>query len=369
MRFFTFIIAIIMALFSLPVDVIGQPKSLDKYVNRIVYEQVDFKKTPGVIIGIIEGDSTYIYAYGELEKEGGTITKNTIFEIGSVTKVFTASVLQGLVNDSLISYDDPVTKYIDLPNLNFEGKLITVRDLAIHFSGLPKLPHNFGTREKDPRNPYANYSNHDLLKFLTGFFPNITPGEDYHYSHLGYVLLAKVMEKAANKSIINLYDEYLLAPLDMTATKLMLEEGDESEMAAGYSLGGDKVGPWTYQSFEAALGMKSSMRDMLIFVKANLNEFHDLNKMFAPIHVEQGPTDKPKVFSGTGWHIVHPRKNSNSIIAHSGVTEGHRTFVAFVKETQTGIIVLSNSENSQNGIGGFILQHVNKGFKRKGDLE
>ena len=139
-------------------------------IREILVKRVDQQKQAiGIAVGVIEPNGRRVVAYGNLAKDDPrSLDGDTIFEIGSVTKVFTSLLLADMVNRKEVALDDPAAKYlpetVKLPERS--GKSITLLDLSTHTSGLPGLPSNL--KLKDPLNPYSDYSLDDLYQFLSG---------------------------------------------------------------------------------------------------------------------------------------------------------------------------------------------------------
>src|SRR5580658_8217539 len=140
-------------------------------IREILVKRIDRQKQAvGIVAGVIEPTGRRVVAYGNLAKDDPrTLDGDTIFEIGSVSKVFTSLLLADMVNRKEVALDDPAAKYLPenvrMPERS--GKSITLLDLSTHRSGLPRLPGNF--KPKDPYNPYGDYSVDDLYQFLSGY--------------------------------------------------------------------------------------------------------------------------------------------------------------------------------------------------------
>ncbi len=355
-------------LVSIAFSVNAQQAELEKTISKLVYKTVDFDEIPGIIIGVIDNDSTYVFSYGETEKGNGVQpNKNTIFEIGSVSKVFTATLIQMAVNEGLLTYDTSLGSQLDMKHLHFNDQAITIKDLTTHFSGLPKLPFNFGVKEKSADDPYANYQRKDLIDFLSEYRPIRAIGEKYVYSHAGYAILSLILEKLSDQSFFDLLKEKIIKPLALENTTIKLSPTQKKHLAQGYSHAGNLARLWTSDSFAGAIGLKSTMNDLIKFVRMNLEISNkDMGASIGYMHEKQAVTEIPKVDIGMAWHRIFTRKKFFDVIAHSGVTNGHRTHISFVKETGTGVIVMSNSEKNQGGIGTMVLQILNYNYKRKG---
>ena len=145
---------------------------------------------------------------------------NTVFEMGSISKVFTGALLADMVARGEVKLDDPIAKYlpqtVKVPSRN--GRQITLLDLATQSSGLPRLPSNM--RPADFSNPYADYSVQQLYEFLSGYSLTRDPGQRYEYSNLGVGLLGHVLALRAGKSYEEILKERILDPLGMNDTRV-----------------------------------------------------------------------------------------------------------------------------------------------------
>jgi D-alanyl-D-alanine-carboxypeptidase/D-alanyl-D-alanine-endopeptidase len=164
-------------------------------IREILVKRIDQQKQAvGIVVGVIEPTGRRVVAYGNLAAgDPRTLDGDTIFEIGSVTKVFTSLLLADMVNRKEVALDDPAAKYlpesVKMPERN--GKSITLLDLSTHRSGLPPLPSNF--KLKDPYNPYGDYNVDDLYQFLSGYTLARDPGSEFEYSNLGAGLLGHLL--------------------------------------------------------------------------------------------------------------------------------------------------------------------------------
>jgi len=343
--------------------------SLQKELNRIIYydAKISYETTPGFVVGIIVGDSTYVFPYGSLSKnESSSPNSNSIFEIGGATKVFTASLVQLLVEEGKMDYDAPLNSYLNKKQRNKAYNEITVLDAITHVTGLPRMPMGFGAKEFEDNNPYAYYTKVDFFEFYQNY--NIKPSKkkSYQYSNVSYALLQQAIENVSEQNYEILLNEKILAPIGMSHTAVNLSEEQHSALAGGYTLIGKATDAWDYQSFEASSGLKSSTKDLLAFLNVQLGQSEmALAKSFEAMHEELYKTDiDDRTYIAKGWHTIKQRKYFD-VLAHSGSTSGHRMFMGFVKETNTAVVVLSNSENGTNGLGYLVLKMLNNNFKKR----
>lgn len=332
---------------------------LQSNVERFVNYEIDFDKHPGIIIGIIENDNELIIPFGETQKGNGIQpTAKTHFELGSLTKVFTATLIQQLITEGRVSYEDNIAKYVTIENL--ESKNITIKDLMQHTSGLPRYPFGFG--EGDKNQPYNNYSKKQLIKFLETY--NIPQKREYIYSHINSVLLGYVIEAASGKDYYTYLKETILDPLGMNDTFLVRNETFVANAAQGYDKFGNEVPHWEVQTFDAAVGLISTMADLMKFLTAQFYNRSPISTYCLPLHEPQVKTNFKKIKGGLGWHIMYPYKKYHGVIGHSGATNGHQVYMAFVQETQTGIVLLTNSTADHKDLGYFILKMMNFNWNR-----
>ena len=360
--------SLVLSLFSI-INLVAQI-DLDHIKNEITkiidYDtEIDFKNTPGFAVAIIDGDSSFVFGFGSNHPQQNTeLDQHTIFEIGSVTKPITASLVNILDHKGLLSFEDKVNQYIDVRNKNPRLDDLTINDLLTHYSGLPKLPKYIGSKQKDPQNPYADYSKNDLLTFYKSFIPD--ERRTFIYSHVNYGLLELVIEQATSLEYEDALRTYMLEPLKLSNTFVHKSEKNEALITFGFDRAGRQTKKWDFASFAGSEGLKSNINDLILFTKAHLGTSQtEFDGIF---HKNQLPEVKTnyneRIYSGKGWHVFNQKKNFN-IITHSGKTYGHRAYISFIKETQTAVIILSNSSVGTEDLGLLILRMVNDNWKRK----
>ncbi len=346
----------------------SQNPKLEKRVSKYVEMEINLYESPGIIIGIIEGDSVYVYSFGDPSKDSLQIpTASSIFEIGSLTKVYTASLLQIMVDAGKIDYDKTLADYFGTENLHQSLHNITVWQLATHTSGLPRVPTNFSEKDEDPNNPFAHYTSEDLDIFLQDYFLLTT--DKYLYSHTNYALIERIIEKVEHQPFQKVLQNQLLQPLGLKNTTYILSKEQQEKLAIGYLLNGDIAPTSIYNSFYGAVGLKASMDDLVAFVQHNLGvgtSNDSLQVSLRKIQQSQVNTGvKDYIDTGIGWHIIRPKRRYYNVISHRGTAVGHQAYIAFLPETKTGVIVLANSRNSLEGFGYFMLKMVNNNWKRR----
>jgi serine-type D-Ala-D-Ala carboxypeptidase/endopeptidase len=316
----------------------------DAEIRQMLVDRIDVQhQSIGIVVGVIAPQGRRVIAYGHLEKgDPRPLTADTIFEIGSATKVFTALLLADMVRRGEVALDDPVAKYlppgVKMPERN--GRSITLLDLATHTSGLPRLPANLSP--KDPHNPYADYSVEQLYQFLSSYQLTRDIGSRYEYSNLGGGLLGHVLALRAGMSYEALVESRICAPLGMKSTEITLTPEMKQRLAAGHCAAMDTVENWDLPTLAGAGALRSTANDMLTFIAANLGYVKSpLAPAMAAMLQERRPTGQPDLEIALAWHIFST--GGKDIIWHNGGTGGYRSFIGFDPKARVGVVLLSNA--------------------------
>ncbi|MGO9260730.1 MAG: serine hydrolase [Bryobacteraceae bacterium] len=311
-------------------------------IREILVRRIDQQKQAvGIVVGVIEPNGRRVVAYGNLANgDPRTLDADTIFEIGSVSKVFTSLLLADMVNRKEVTLDDPAAKYLPenvrMPERS--GKSITLLDLSTHSSGLPPLPSNL--KLKDPRNPYADYSVDDLYQFLSGYTLPRNPGSEFEYSNLGGGLLGHLLAYRAGTDYESLIRIRITQPLSMPDTGITLSSSMKQRMATGHTAMLAPVANWDLPTLAGAGALRSSANDMLTFIEAFLGykESPLAPAMKAMLEVRR-PAGQAKI--GLGWLISSV--DGGEIAWHNGGTGGFRSFVGYDPKARIGVVVISNA--------------------------
>jgi serine-type D-Ala-D-Ala carboxypeptidase/endopeptidase len=324
----------------------------DAEIQALLQERL----VPGTatVIGLIEGGRTRIIPAVKVGAGGPTAADgDTIFEIGSITKVFTASVLADMVEKGEVSLDDPVAKYLPptvrMPNRG--GKEITLLDLATQTSGLPRLPSNLAP--KDGANPYADYTVQNLYDFLSGYALTRDIGAQYEYSNLGVGLLGHLLALRAKTDYETLVTTRILKPLGMNDTHIVLPSASRARLTPGHDRAGTPVANWDLPTLAGAGALRSTVNDMLRFAAANLEETGPLAKAFKSSHTVRRPTTLAETSIGLAWHVR--RTSEGEIVWHNGGTGGYHSFLGLDQKAKTAVVMLHSSANAHDDLGFHLL--------------
>lgn len=345
----------------------AQHDHLQKEIKKIIRNdtQIDFDKTPGYIIGIIDGDSTYIVTFGHKNKiKKDTLSPQDLFQIGSVSKLYTASLIAILEDKGILSTEDAFTTYLPDGQYPNEISSITITNLLNHTSGYSKLPKGIGLTQEDPNDPYRNYTKEDLLHYVQEFQPTEELGL-YNYSHTNFALLEVIIEHTLGITYMDALNQYLLQPIGCLHTPISQSDSD-SIYTEGYDRSGQECAPWTFNAYTGSQGIAVSLADILLFLQMQLGIHKPmLTESIKNIDVPIINTDiDKKIKVGNAWHLIL-HKNKYQIQTHTGRTAGHHAFVGIVNETKTGVVILSNSAYGTEDLGFLILRMINYNWKRK----
>lgn len=329
----------------------------DADIRKILADRIDgMHRSVGIVVGVIGPDGRHVIAYGAPDKTGGRpLDGDTVFEIGSVSKVFTNLLLADMVRRGEVALDDPIAKYlpatVKVPQRN--GRQITLVDLATHTSGLPRLPTNLAP--KNAANPYADYSVENLYAFLSSYTLPRDPGTAFEYSNLSGGLLGHVLALRAGTDYETLLRTRILEPLGMHSTAITLTQDMKTRLSPGHDAELKRTANWDFPTLPGAGAIRSTANDMLTFLGANLGYLSSplAPAMKAMLEVSR-PADEPGSVIGLGWFT---RMAPPKIVWHNGGTGGYRSWIGFNPAARTGAVVLSNAFTPEgvDDIGGHTL--------------
>jgi CubicO group peptidase (beta-lactamase class C family) len=340
-----------------PVATTNPMKSaVDKKVDSAARPYIQKANTVGLSIGILRNGKSTVYNYGETARGNGKLPNaNNLFEIGSITKTFTAAILAYYVNEGKVGLDDRITKYLpDSVDVNPLLNSITLKMLSNHTSGLPRLPDNMGPNVADALNPYKDYTKNMLYTYLQTCKLNSVPGEQYTYSNLGVGLLGAILEQLSGQTFEQMVTEIITKPLGMGSTIQYLTPAIAPRFVTVYNEDGRETPAWDCAVLAPCVALKSSVHDLLLYANANmLNGKSKLSKAFALTHKI---TYNKDIKLGLAWHII--TVNGVDYYFHNGGTYGSSSYLAFNIERRIAVIVLSNCGESVDNVAIDILRKL-----------
>ncbi|MEJ1236636.1 serine hydrolase [Chryseolinea sp. T2] len=330
----------------------GQP-SIPQDVKSNIIVRVDKGITPSIVVGYIDGDSTYYYSYGVKSVETKEpVNEYSVYEIGSISKTFTAILLANMAVKGQAKLNDPVQNYlppgVTAPTRN--GTVIRLVNLSNHTSSLPRMPDNFPSA--NPANPFADYSEKMVYEFLNSYQLTRDVNTQYEYSNYAAGLLGLVLSTRNGKSYEDFMTDVIARPLGMENTAISLTPNMTKNLAIGHQ-DEKPVSNWDIISLAGAGGIRSTTVDMITYVRANMGiTKSELYPAMELTHKNtRGNDANPLV--GLGWHIT--KSDAGEIVWHNGGTGGYRTFAGFIKNGSKGAVVMTNSVVSIDDIGMHLL--------------
>lgn len=331
---------------------------LQKLLDSLAIEHLQDPVNCGLSISVIKDGKADFYFYGSVSKSKDKLPDTaTLYEIGSVTKTFTAIVLAHAINEKKLQPGDDIRKYLpgSYPNLEYKGKPITIEHLSNHTSGLPRIPAEFDRQKNfDVQDPYKNYTKEMFLEYLARVKIEVEPGTVSEYSNYGVAVLGMILEQVYHKSITELIAMYVTNPAGMRHTVFDVSGSEKDLRANGYNEEGKEVKFWTLGLFNAAGGLKSNISDMTRYLQANMQ---DINADFSLTH-QSTFTDAHNSI-GLNW-IISTAAGKQTIIWHNGETGGFHSYVGYSKQQNAGVVILSNSATETEYIAKSLLEIAGK---------
>ena len=317
-------------------------------------------KVPALVIGVVRNGQTSIQGFGRrAEGSDAEPAADTVFRIGSITKVFTGQVLASLAADGAVTLADPLTKYVPdfIAPLSEGGRPIRLVDLATHSAGLPReVPNAPGP----PENPFANIMREAFVAWLKANPLLFTPGTSVLYSNFGFDLLAAALSAAARKPYPDLIAERVLKPLGLDDTTFAPAGDETARLMRGHDFDGARL-PYaqTGSVIVGSGGLYSSPRDLLRWLQWHLDRLgaeraaerlidhaaylwrDGLNSVFGMD--ESGHMDA----MGLGWVVMRPEGDRPLILQKAG---GLLSYVAFAPMRNIGVMAAINAFDFNAGL-------------------
>ena len=313
------------------------PQEISKQQKDLIFERIsEFPIKTQISFGFIKNGSVNFYGV-TIDGDSVVATENhqKVFEIGSITKVFTSTLLAQYVLEGRVRLEDDITNHLDIALKGDPG--ISFKQLANHTSGLPRLPSNLETGLFDPDNPYQAYGEKQLKQYLLEEIDlEQPPGEGYTYSNLGAGLLGFALENLDDKSYEQLAQEKIFSKYAMTNTTT-LRKSVEHILIKGLDENGDEVENWDLSVLVGAGGALSSTEDLSKFILAQFDSSNEVleitrSRTFTINHISD---------MGLGWEIIK-RRSGHIWYKHSGGTGGYSSSIIMDVNNKNGIIILSN---------------------------
>jgi len=328
-------------------------------IGRIGQAAEDYcakRKEVTLMVGVTKRGERYVKGFRSPDAVKAILPNvETVYEIGSDTKLFNCILLAKLAADGIVALDHTIGEYLpqDL-KLPPEVAAITLLQLATHTSGLPRIVDNFEKLVlEDVNTCYARYKKEDLYEGLRTVKLKSKPGTRWLYSIIGTGTLGHILELKSGQRWETLVKEIICEPLGMKDTTVILSKDQRDRMAIGYDSQGNPAPVWEFDVLGAQGALRSTMKDMLTFAEANLKV--DDSALSAAMRQTRQPyfdwpdgTSAPKFYNwpalaaqGLGWwKLILPEREA---WVHDGATGAYRAFVGICEKLQVGLILLSSN--------------------------
>lgn len=396
-------------------------EQLTDVVQRRIQSFLTSEQSAGLAVGIVL-DEAECYVFGGHVTADRPVApdKNSLFEIGSITKVFTTLLLAEMQVAGLVQLNDRANQYLP-PHGRLRGPAgdeITLIHLATHTSGLPRLPPNLTWKALAGANPYADYTAEDLYLGAANCRLKSRPGTVTRYSNFGSGLLGQILSLIGGADYEQLLTDRILKPLAMPDTAMRLSEEQQQRIAPGHSKG-KVVSNWDFLALAGAGALRSSISDMTRFLRANLDPgstplreaielTHQLRTQFGWVWYRDFGCLGPLLLLGSGsllawqsfglplwlritlpialpallfalfqlgftgslddmalgWHFDRRDEFDTPpedwLLWHNGGTGGYASYMAFSLKHKTGVVLLANSECRPDGTGRELVNELMK---------
>lgn len=339
----------------------------------LVRERFDIGGYPSLAAAVVQGNRTaFVAVHGFSDRASNRrATRATLYRIGSVSKVFTTSLLVQLRDKGLVRLDDPVSKYLPpevrLPSDPRGARHITLRHLATHSSGLPRNPVNM---TGDAADPWNGYSVTQLYEGLAKTKLDYPTGASGVYSNLGMGLLGHALGRAAGTSYEEALTRYVLQPAGMSSTRVTLSADQRRGLAAPYAARNTTIPAkdWDLGCLAGAGAIASNVTDLAEFLSMNLRAGQasarpisggSLTELHTPQRIWDGWTKA----TALAWIVDHTR-DSGDIVWHNGGMAGFHSWVGFSARWDIGVVVLTNCGRSVDTLGKDLLKAALQKLRR-----
>ena len=301
---------------------------------------VENRVVDGLSVGYLEGEHYGIVHLGTANQAKEKANNLTVYELGSISKVFTSLLLA----DAVVRGEIKLNAAADVANpagIRFpsrDGTSIKWIDLSTHRSGLPRLPGNFPLT--DLTNPYRDYDSKKAAEFLNHYELPRQPGKSQEYSNFGVSVLGYLVAQNAGKSYEELLRERIANPLRMTDCTVSLSSDQTKRLAMPHDKFGSATSPWTFADLPGAGGVHATMRDLMRFARAQLTP--PTGKLGDAIELawkQQRDADASGPAMGLGWMIA----GDGQTRWHNGQTGGFHAALFINREFKCAVVVLCNT--------------------------
>jgi CubicO group peptidase (beta-lactamase class C family) len=306
----------------------------------------------GTAVAAVSHGETAYAGQGPADGTGRAVDEHTVFEIGSVTKVFTGLLLATMVEAGEAALDEPLADLYPELSLPVRGRPILLVDLATHTAGLPRLPPGLvrqALRHRD--DPYARFTDADVARALESVRLRAEPGDRVRYSNFGAGVLGQALARRAGTPYDDLVRTRVCTPLGLADTGVRRSSDQLARRAVGHSRRGRPVPDWRMDSLPGMGALHSTSSDLARFVAAQLDP--GATPLEAAIRLTQEPRARLGRVGhvGLAWMRTPLPRTRERMLWHNGGTGGTFGFVGLVPEARAGVVVLTNTARPVDRVG------------------
>ncbi len=339
---------------------------------------------PGsLVVGVIRDDVKVVVGRGDSGRpDGGPPDGRTLFQIASLTKPFTGTILAELIRAGRVAPTDPLARHLPKPTHapDFDGQPIRLRDLATHTAGLPNVPETprfSWNRLEDPRNPYKPLTREEVASWLSNFSLPVPPGTRFRYSNVGMAVLGEALSTAAGTPYESLLKRIVTERFGLKDTTLRLSAEQRARKAVGHARG-QVVPDWEAPAMQPSFGLYSTANDLLRWLRVNMGDCSAATGSGSPCDPDVAATltlaqsvqvdgralrDPGALGQGAmalGWFVAWAG-DGTPILWHSGSTGGFNAYIAFSRAHRWAAVALTNSDPDRvvaDKVVGDIINHL-----------
>ena len=302
------------------------------------------------------GTTAYLARGVRDARRGGGVDERTVFEIGSVTKVFTALLLADQVVAGNVELEQTLHELLPDVRIPVRGRPITLAALATHTSGLPRLPRSMLRQAMRNRSdPYAHFTEHDVHAGLERARLRREPGGKWRYSNFGAAVLGHALAKHAGTTYDHLLRERVTGPLVLVDTVITLRPDQVQRAARGHTRWRHPTNDWSMPAMPAMGAVHSTAADLTKFLHAQLDP--DDTPLAEAIRLTHEPrAGRPPLQAALGWLVASLPKGGPTVHWHNGGTGGARSFAGFVADQRSACVVLTTGQRSADRLGFDLLR-------------
>jgi serine-type D-Ala-D-Ala carboxypeptidase/endopeptidase len=345
----TSLITAVLFLFFGNIFLSAQPNpDFENYIEK----RMSVERIPGISIALIDSNgSVTFHNYGTMGiGHAEPVNEHTIFEAGSITKTFSTGLLRILMDQYNIPADTPLREIFgeDVPIPSKDGNEITLEHLAMHTSGLPRLPGNLNPA--DINDPYNEYTPEMLFEFLGSYELPRNPGQEFEYSNYAYMVLGQALQKISGKTYDQLLDEWYVSKLDMPSTSRFLSD---SLRLAQPTTSGLPAQRWHSEQVPGFGGMLSTTHDLANYIKLQLGYLDHPKGKLIQKNIE--PLNNLGGAFNMSYAWIVATAFEDTVAFHGGGTGGFRSFAGYSPVSGRGAVVMSNGTNDVQDIGRHLI--------------